>query len=405
MTERSAQPTLRRSLTLPLLTLYGIGVTVGAGIYVLIGAVASRAGVHAPLAFVIAAIVMGLTVASYAELCARFPVAAGEAAYVRAAFGSRWISTLTGIAMIAAGVVATATVAVGAAGYIAQFSDMQQPIVITVVIIGLAIVSGWGVLQSVVLACLFTVIELGGLVLIVVAAWQADIPIASSLTAIPAFSIAYWGSIGAASLLAFFAFTGFEDLTNMAEETHSPEKNVPIAMAITLLVTTTLYVAIAATAVTAMPIERLAASSAPLSLLFQELAGMSPTAISLIAIVATLNTIIAQMTMAIRVVYGMANQGDLPFVLARVERTTSTPLLATCAIATLSLTLGLIAPFEGLAETTSLATLFVFALVNLALIKIRLGKTKAPPAALTVPVIVPILGLVTCFAMATAALF
>jgi amino acid transporter len=156
-------------------------------------------------------------------------------------------------------------------------------------------------------------------------------------------------------------------------------------MAITLLVTTTLYVAIAATAVTARPIERLAASSAPLSLLFQDLAGMSPT--------------------AIRVVYGMANQGDLPILLARVERTTSTPLLATGAIATLSLTLALIAPFEGLAETTSLVTLFVFALVNLALIKIRIGKTKAPPAALTVPVVVPILGLATCCALAAAALF
>ena len=64
-----------------MLTLYGIGVTVGAGIYVLIGAIAGHAGVHAPLAFILAAIVMGLTVCSYAELCTRFPVAAGEAAY------------------------------------------------------------------------------------------------------------------------------------------------------------------------------------------------------------------------------------------------------------------------------------------------------------------------------------
>jgi amino acid transporter len=228
MPKDSAQPTLRRSLTLPLLTLYGIGVTVGAGIYVLIGAVASRAGVHAPLAFVIAAIVMGLTVASYAELCGRFPVAAGEAAYVRAAFGSRWVSTLTGVAMIAAGVVATATVALGAAGYIAQFSDVPRPIVVTVVIVGLAIISGWGVLQSVTLACLFTVIELGGLILIVLAAWRADLQIASSLTAIPTFNLTDWGAIGVASLLAFFAFTGFEDLTNMAEETHSPKKMSPL---------------------------------------------------------------------------------------------------------------------------------------------------------------------------------
>src|SRR6185437_12791161 len=107
----------------------------------------------------------------------------------------------------------------------------------------------------------------------------------------------------------------------------------------------------------------------PLSLLFQELAGMSPTAISAVAIVATLNTIIAQMTMAIRVVYGMANQGDLPRIFAQVDRTTSTPLLATAAIAILALGLALVAPFEQLAEATSLATLFVFAVVNLALIK------------------------------------
>ena len=78
-----SENTLRRRLGLPLLVLYGTGVTVGAGIYVLVGSVAGHAGRHAPLAFAIAAIVMALTVASYAELCTRFPVAAGEAAYVK----------------------------------------------------------------------------------------------------------------------------------------------------------------------------------------------------------------------------------------------------------------------------------------------------------------------------------
>lgn len=85
--------TLRRRLSLPLLVLYGVGVTIGAGIYVLIGSVAGHAGMHAPLAFVLAAIVMGLTVGSYAELCTRYPVAAGEAAYVKAAFRHRALST------------------------------------------------------------------------------------------------------------------------------------------------------------------------------------------------------------------------------------------------------------------------------------------------------------------------
>src|SRR5262245_18269546 len=93
-------PVLRRSLSLPLLVLYGTGVTVGAGIYVLIGTVAGHAGKQAPFAFLIAAIVMGLTIASYAELCTRFPVAAGDPAYVKGAFGSRLLSTLTGLVNI-----------------------------------------------------------------------------------------------------------------------------------------------------------------------------------------------------------------------------------------------------------------------------------------------------------------
>ena len=79
---------LQRRLGLPLLVLYGTGVTIGAGIYVLIGAVAGHAGSYAPWAFVLAGLVMALTVASYAELSTRFPVSAGEAAYVRAAFQS-----------------------------------------------------------------------------------------------------------------------------------------------------------------------------------------------------------------------------------------------------------------------------------------------------------------------------
>src|ERR1051325_8331678 len=98
MSERATEASvpLRRRLGLPLLVLYGTGITVGAGIYVLIGAVAGHAGVYAPWSFVVAAAVMGLTVASYAELSTRFPVSAGEAAYVGAAFRSRAFSTAVG---------------------------------------------------------------------------------------------------------------------------------------------------------------------------------------------------------------------------------------------------------------------------------------------------------------------
>jgi amino acid transporter len=395
----TTHPTLRRSLGLTLLTLYGVGITVGAGIYVLIGAVTRHAGMMTPLAFLLAAIVMGLTVASYAELCTRFPVAAGEAAYVRAAFGRRWVSTLTGLIMIGTGVIASATVAIGSAGYIGQFTDLPRPMVITAVIITVAIVVAWGVLESVLLASIFTVVEVGGLLLIIAAAWRADLGIIPALTAWPSFEFAQWNGLLFASLLAFFAFTGFEDLTNMIEEAHVPERNVPTAMALTLGITTFLYVVIAAIAVTAISPKELAGSSAPLSLVFGRVAGMSAIAISLIAIVSTLNTIIAQMTMSIRVVYGLAKQGDLPAKFGQVHVKTATPLLATGIIMLLTLGFALIVPFERLAEWTSVATLVVFALVNLALIKIRVAEKRPSRAIIHVPLVIPVLGLTTCIVM------
>ena len=405
MERPKSAPVLRRSLGLTLLVLYGVGVTVGAGIYVLIGAVARHAGAMTPLAFLLAAFVMGLTVASYAELCTRFPVAAGEAAYVRAAFGRRWVSTLTGLIQIGTGVIASATVAIGSAGYVAQFVELPQPLIITAVILVVAMVVAWGVLESVILASVFTLVEVGGLLVIVAAAWHADLNITPALTAWPAAEFVQWSGLLFASLLAFFAFTGFEDLTNMIEEAHMPERNVPLAMAVTLAVTTALYVAIAAIAVSALSPQELAGSTAPLSLVFQKVAGMSAIVISLIGIVSTLNTIIAQMTMSIRVVYGMAKQGDFPESLGQVHERTATPLIATAIVTALSLAFALVVPFERLAEWTSVATLVVFALVNLALIRIRTVRPRTGRAAIHVPLLVPVLGLSTCILMiATAVL-
>jgi amino acid transporter len=393
------QGTLRRRLGVVLLVLYGTGVTIGAGIYVLVGAVAGSAGLYAPWAFLLAAIVMGLTVASYAELCTRFPVAAGEAAYVRAAFGSRLLSTATGLVMIATAVVASATVAVGAAGYIAQFVDWPRPLVVAGVIVLLGVVSVWGVLESVLLASLFTLIEVGGLLAIIVMGWLSGAPVGKALLTLPPADPDVLSGIAFASLLAFFAFIGFEDLTNMVEETVAPERVMPRALATTLVLTTLLYMAVAAVAVTTVSPELLAASPAPLTLVFRQVADVSPATLSAIAIVATLNTILAEMTMATRVVYGLARQGDLPRALGRVHRRTSTPVAATGLIIAITVTLALVVPFLRLAETTSIGTLIVFALVNLALIRLRRHRHHASGPHLRIPLWVPVAGFVTSLAM------
>src|SRR5665647_1329941 len=225
-------PALRRQLSLSLLVLYGVGITIGAGIYVLIGAVAGHAGRYAPWSFALAAAAMALTVGSYAELATRFPVSAGEAAYVRAAFGSRAASTLTGLLTILIGVVASAAVALGAAGYIQQFVALPQSAIVAVVLVALGLVAAWGILESVLLASLFTLIEAGGLLMIIVAGWHAGLPLADVLLTPPPLDAATLSGIGYASLLAFFAFIGFEDLANVVEEAKVPQRDIPRAMAV-----------------------------------------------------------------------------------------------------------------------------------------------------------------------------
>ncbi len=236
MSITAPHPALRRRLGLPLLTLYGVGITIGAGIYVLIGAVAGHAGRAAPWSFVIAALAMAFTVGSYAELATRYPVSAGEAAYVRAAFNSRAASTLVGLMTILIGMVSSATVALGAAGYIGQFIALPRGAIAAVVIVALGAVASWGILESALLASLFTLIEAGGLVIIIGAALYGGVPFLDTLIDVPVLAPQGWSGVFYASLLAFFAFIGFEDLANVVEEAKAPERNIPRAMVLTLVI-------------------------------------------------------------------------------------------------------------------------------------------------------------------------
>lgn len=399
-----APATLKRRLGLPLLILYGTGITIGAGIYVLIGAVAGYAGVYAPWSFLLAASIMALTVASYIELSTRLPVSAGEAAYVKAAFESRLLSILVGLLTIGIATVSSAAVALGSAGYIQQFLDWPRDVIVMVVVVLLGAVAVWGILESVVLASLFTLIEVGGLVAIIAMGFYSGVPIATVLTNVPPMEATALSGIAFGSLLAFFAFIGFEDLANVVEEAREPRRDIPRAMVLTLLISTVLYVLVAAVAVSVVSMERLALSPAPLSLVFHAVAEVNPRTISLIAIVATLNTILAQMTMASRVIYGLAREGDLPTVLARVHPATGTPVIATALIVACVIPLALSVPFAWLAEGTSLATLVVFVMINAALLKLRYSGPSSSHSYVSVPIWVPALGAVACIAMIASSL-
>jgi|GEM_PF-2778279 len=104
---------LQRRLTLPLLVLYGLGVTVGAGIYVLVGLTASEAGLFAPVSFLLAAIIVTFTGLSYAEFSTRLPVSAGEAAYVTAGLSSKRLALIVGLMVAASGLVSSSAISIG----------------------------------------------------------------------------------------------------------------------------------------------------------------------------------------------------------------------------------------------------------------------------------------------------
>ncbi len=237
--ENSQTGTLRRTLTLPYIVLYGLGVTVGAGIYVLIGEVIARSGEYAPVSFLVAGLVMLLPAAVFAELTGRLPFAAAEAHFVGTGFNSKTLFLIVGLAVAAVGIVSSAAIAHGAVGYIGQLIALPVPVLLVTIIIVTGIIAGIGIRQSIAIAGLLTLIEIGGLMAIVAGAlWQGSDLAGQAVMAIPdTVSVDLWQGIAASSLLAFFAFIGFEDIDSMAEEAVDPQKTLSRAIFITLFLT------------------------------------------------------------------------------------------------------------------------------------------------------------------------
>ncbi len=249
-----------------------------------------------------------------------------------------------------------------------------------------------------------TLIEIGGLLLLIAAGlWSGPELLARLPDAGPPLSnpIAAAGIAGA-TLLAVFAFLGFEGLVNIAEEVREPKRTLPRAIFLTLVLTTVLYVLVICVALAAVPAAELAASRAPLALVYERLTGASPRTMSLIAIVATLNGIIVQIIMSSRVLYGLATQGSLPAWLRDVNPVTHTPLNATLLTLAAVLVLALLLPLEELADITSRITLALFALINLALARIKGREAAAPTNTYVVPRWMPWAGLATCIGLLLA---
>ena len=365
-----AEAKLARRIGLPLLTFYGLGTILGAGIYVLVGKVAAAAGLLAPIAFLIAALVAGVTALSYAQLVVLFPRSAGEAYYVNQGFQVSFLTKLVGYLVILTGIVSAATLANGFVGYFSSFLELPRFAVITVVVLIMGLIALWGIAESLWLAALITLIELGvgGLLLVVVLGGEslAEFPKQWQSLLIPSAYVEL-GMILSGAFLAFYAFIGFEDMVNVVEEVRQPQDTMPKAILLALMISSAMYFLVAVVALLGLPLDQLSASDAPLRDLLEvehPLAGQLIGGISLFAII---NGVLIQIIMASRVLYGMADQGSAPSVLANVWSVTRTPWLATLVVVALLLVFALWLPLVTLAKTTSFVILVIFTLVNIAL--------------------------------------
>lgn len=412
--EKNSPQELKRVLNLPLITLYGLGTTIGGGIYVLVGKVAERAAMMAPISFVAAALLSAFTALTFAELSCRFPKSAGEAVYVKEAFNYKQLAVFVGILVILNGCVSAAALANGFVGYLQTFIPIPDWTAIVVISIALGLLAAWGIGQSVSAAAIITLIEIAGLLLIVwIARDEFSTLPARSHELMPGLDSTIWLGILSGSFLAFYAFIGFEDMVNVAEEIKDVEKTLPRAIIITLALTTLIYFLVTLVAVLSIPPAELGQQKAPLSYIYEIKSGSDPALISLIGIFAILNGGLIQMIMASRVLYGMSRQSLAPKVLrfmGDINPHTQTPVKATGCVVLLVSILALSFDIEGLAETTSLMILIIATLVNAALLRLKLrdsGKSKSKEilgVGLRVPLWVPLCGLVVslCFALMIA---
>jgi basic amino acid/polyamine antiporter, APA family len=382
---------LHRTLGLVEVTAGGVGIIIGAGIYVLLGAATAHAGPLVWAAFLIAAVLSALTGLSYAELSSMFPSAAGEYEYTRHAM-PEWIAFVVGWTMIVGLVVAAATVSIGFARYLGYFIDVTPrtaSVGLFAAVSGMAMI---GVKQSARLTVGLSAVQVGGLVLVA----AIGLP---HIGDVNLFSGAGVGGVVGAAALVFFAFIGFDEVITLGEETRDPTRTVPRALLFALGLSTLLYVAVAIAAVGVLGAEELAASPRPLADVMAHVLGdRGATVVAAIAIMTTMNTTLLALTAASRVMYGMAKAGALPGSLALVHRTRRTPMRAIAAVALVAAAFAISGDFTVIAAVTDFAVYVVFLAVNGTVIILRRSHSEMPrPFAVAwairgVPVL-PVLGL------------
>jgi APA family basic amino acid/polyamine antiporter len=366
----ASEPRLRRTLSLWQVSLTGVGVILGAGVYALIGPAAARAGRGLWLSFLLAGAAAALTAYSYARLGAMRPKASPEFQYTALAFGPK-VGFVAGWLMLGGDIAAAASVALGFGGYLHHVLGTSLLIGAVALVVVAAVAMYAGIGQSVAIAAILTGVEALGLLIVIAIGLPSWPAIDFRVTAGSA------PGVFAAAALIFFAYLGFDELGNLAEEMKAPERDLPRALYISLAVTTLIYLAVALSATAVVPPAVLGASPAPLALVAGHALGSGADfLIAVMALAATANTVLLLLVSGARSVYGMATAGALPRRLARLTAT-DVPREATVAVLIVALALIALGDLSRAAHLTDAMVLSSFICVNLALTWLALRRRDA----------------------------
>lgn len=400
----SGDPTLRRSIGLWQMMLYGAGSMLGAGIYGLLGVVASEMGSAIWLAFALSMVAAGLTGLSYASLGSRYPRAGGAAYITHRAYRRTLLTHVVGLSVACSGftsIAAGARVVGQNLQALPLFSGLAPGTLAFIYLVFVGILVYRGIRESIWANVVFTLVEAAGLVFVV------------------AVCMRFWGSAnllefpsapGTESglplvflingiVLTFYSFLGFEDAINVAEELKNPRRDMPLGLVLALALTVLLYMGVSVSAVSVMPWQELAQADAPLAAVVERAAPWVPAGMFIaITIFAVANTGLINYVTASRLLYGMARDGQLPQALAKIHPERRTPHVAVALIFAVIFLLILSGDISQLASATVLLLLLVFSAVNAALVILKL-RPGEPEGAFELPIAVPALGAVVCIVM------
>jgi amino acid transporter len=388
----SGESELARTIGLFQLSMFGVGATIGTGIFFVLSQAVPVAGPAVIWSFALAGVVAGLTAICYAELAGAVPVSGSSYSYAYATLGELPAMGVAACLLLEYGVSAAA-VAVGWSQYLNELLDslfgitipeslsqapeqggiLNLPAVILIFLCTLLLIRGAS--ESAKTNAVMVLIKLGVLVLFIVLGvrgWNSD-----NFAPFAPFGIA---GITSAAGIIFFSYIGLDAVSTAGEEVKDPHRTMPLAILIALVTVTTVYMLVTAVAVAAQPATAFEDQEAGLSAILEQVTGSTwpGTVLAAGAVISIFSVTLIVIYGQTRILFAMARDGMLPEIFHRVNPRTLTPVPNTIIVATaIALLAGLI-PINFLAEMTSIGTLVAFLVVSIGVIVLRRTAPDLP---------------------------